>query len=160
MKSKQWFHWLAVVMVAALAAVSCGGDDADDDTVVMGRADWSTGYFQAQVYKQLLEELGYTVSEPSDKELGPSLAYLAMAEGDMDFWANSWYPLHISWLKPELPDGSTVGDHVTVVGNEMLAGGLQGVLVTKSVADEYGITHLDQINDDPDILAVFDAGGF
>ena len=168
MKDKRWLHWLALVIVAAFAVSACGGDDdpdsgsadddmADSDMVVMGRADWSTGYFQAQVYKQLLEELGYSVSEPADKELGPSLAYLAMAKGDVDFWANSWYPLHLTWLAAEMPDSSNVRDHLTVVGNEMLSGGLQGVLVTKSFADEYGITHIDQINDDPDILMAFDA---
>ena len=125
--------------------------------VTMARADWSTGYFQAAVYRQLMQELGYTVSDPSELELGPSLAYLAMAQGDFDFWVNSWYPGHASWLAPELPDGTTVGDHLTVVGEEMMAGGLQGYLITKDFADEYGITHLDQINDDPEILAAFDA---
>lgn len=126
--------------------------------VTMARADWSTGYFQAAVYRQLMQELGYTVSDPSELELGPSLAYLAMAQGDFDFWVNSWYPGHASWLAPELPDGTAVGDHVSVVGEEMIAGGLQGYLITKAFADEFGITHLDQINDDPDILAAFDAG--
>ena len=125
-------------------------------TVTMARADWSTGYFQAQVHKQLLEELGYTVTEPSERELGPSLAYLAMAQGDVDFWANSWYPGHYSWHAAEMPDGSTVGDHVEIVGQQMLGGGPQGFLITKSVADEYGITHIDQINSDPAITALFD----
>ncbi|MCQ3807013.1 MAG: glycine betaine/L-proline ABC transporter substrate-binding protein ProX [Acidimicrobiia bacterium] len=123
----------------------------------MGRADWTTGYFQAQVFKQMLEELGYDVSEPSELELGPSLAYLGMSQGDFDFWVNSWYPGHVSWWSSELPDGSTVGDHLTIVGNQMTAGGLQGYLITKSFADEYGVTHLDQLNDDPEILAAFDA---
>ena len=160
MKDKRWFHWLALVIVAALAASSCsdsGDSDAGAADVVIGRANWATGYFQAQVYKQLLEELDYSVSEPADKELAPALAYIAMANGEIDFWANSWYPLHLTWLAAELPDNSKVRDHVTVVGNEMLNGGVQGILVTKSFADEYGITHIDQINDDPDILAAFDA---
>ena len=127
-------------------------------TITMGRANWKTGYFQAQVYKQLLEELGYEVSEPSELELAANLAFLAMAEGDFDFWVNSWYPAHATWWEPELPDGSHVGDHLSIVGNEMIAGGLEGLLITKSFADEHGVTHLDQINDDPDILAAFDAG--
>ena len=143
------------------------GDDGDDMaedmlpgegiSVTMARADWDTGYFQAQVYKQLLEELGYDVSEPSEKELGPSLAYLAMAEGDVDFWANSWYPGHNSWWAPELPDGSLVGDHLEKVGGVFLGGGLQGFLVTKATADEYDISYIDQINDDPEIRALFDS---
>ena len=128
-------------------------------SVTMARADWATGYFQAQVYKQLLEELGYEVSEPSENELGPSLAYLAMAEGDVDFWANSWYPGHSAWWEPELPDGTLVGDHLQKVGAVFRGGGLQGMLVTRSVADEHGIAWLDQINDDPDIRALFDADG-
>ena len=36
-------------------------------TMPCTRADWATGYFQAQIYKQLLEELGYAVSEPADQ---------------------------------------------------------------------------------------------
>ena len=34
-------------------------------SVRMARANWSTGYFQAEVYRALLEELGYEVSDPS-----------------------------------------------------------------------------------------------
>ena len=145
------------------------GDDMADDmatatpgegvTITMGRANWDTGYFQAQVHKQMLEELGYAVTEPSELELGPSLAYLGMAQGDLDFWANSWYPGHSSWHKAELPDGSLVGDHLTIVGEQMIEGGPQGFVITKSVADEYGITHLDQLNDDPEITALFDIDG-
>ena len=153
-------RWPALLAALALVAASCGGDgDADPGegtTITMARANWSTGYFQAQVHKQLLEELGYEVTEPSELELGPSLAYLGMAQGDIDFWANSWYPLHNSWLTNEMPDGLTVGDHVEVVGAQMVAGAPQGFLITRSVADEYGITHLDQISDDPELTGLFD----
>ncbi|MEQ9164055.1 MAG: glycine betaine ABC transporter substrate-binding protein, partial [Ilumatobacter fluminis] len=103
------------------------------------------------------EELGYDVSDPADLELGPANAYIAMAQGDADFWINSWYPGHNSWLANELPDGSTVGDHLTVVGEMMMAGGLQGYLITKDFADEYGVYSLDDLNDNPDALAAYDA---
>ena len=151
--------WLALLSVFALFAGACSGGDSEDTTIAMARADWQSGYFQAYVYKQMLEELGYDVSEPSETELGPSLAYLAMAQGDVDFWVNSWYPGHDSWLEPELPDNTKVGDHLTKVGTVFQGGGLQGLLITKSVADEYGITHLDQLNDDPEIRALFDSDG-
>jgi glycine betaine/proline transport system substrate-binding protein len=161
----------------AMTDTTEGGEMAmpgEGTTITMGRADWSTGYFQAYVYQQLLQELGYDVTDPSELELGPSLAYLGMAQGDFDFWVNSWIPGHLSWLEPEMPDGSKVGDHLTIYGpvpgaaagfesvfntdapGEMVAGGLQGFLVTKSWADEYGVTTMDQINNDPDILAAFD----
>jgi len=173
---------ISMVAVLALVAAACGGDDSSDETtaapaeteapteteaaaampgegttITMARADWSTGYFQAAVYRQLLQELGYEVSDPADLELGPSLAYLSMAQGDFDFWVNSWYPGHTSWWEPELPDGTTVGDHLEVVGEEMMAGGLQGYLVTKTFAEEFGLTTMDDLNSNPDALAAFDA---
>ena len=126
-------------------------------SLTMARANWSTGYFQAALYRALLQRLGYEVSDPADLELGPSLAYLAMAEGDADFWVNSWYPGHNSWLENDLPDGSKVGDHVRAVGAEMPAGGLQGYLITKSFAEEYGIATLDDLNGNPDAIAAYDA---
>jgi glycine betaine/proline transport system substrate-binding protein len=179
---------LALLMAFALFATACGSDDADetvdagsdttedtteedttDDSaaaqpgdgveVTMARADWTTGYFQAEVYKLMMEELGFTVSEPSELELAPSLAYLAMSQGDIDFWVNSWYPGHNSWLEADLPDGSKVGDSVSKVGEQMLAGGLQGFLITKSVAEENGITTLDQLYSDPELSALFDDDG-
>ena len=41
--------------------------------VVAGRANWSNGYFQAALYKQLLEELGYSVTDPAQFEVGPNV---------------------------------------------------------------------------------------
>jgi glycine betaine/proline transport system substrate-binding protein len=158
------------------------GDDGDGDmsmpgegvTITQGRADWSTGYFQAYVYHNILEELGYDVTDPAELELGPSLAYLGMAQGDFDFWVNSWIPGHLSWLAPEMPDGSVVGDHLTVYGptpaaagdfagafkeapGEMVAGGLQGFLITKSFAEEFDIKTMDDLNNNPDAIAALDA---
>ena len=123
----------------------------------MARANWSTGYFQAELARQLMGMLGYEVSDPADLELGPNLAYLAMAQGEADFWVNSWYPGHNSWLAAELPDGSLVGEHVRRVGELMIAGGLQGYLITKTFAEEYGINTLDDLNNNPDAIAAFDA---
>ena len=34
--------------------------------VKMAKANWDTGYFQAEVYKQALEKMGYKVSEPKE----------------------------------------------------------------------------------------------
>ncbi len=125
--------------------------------VTMGKADWTTEDPNAYVIHNLMEELGYDVTDPADLELGPSNAYLAMAQGDMDFWINSWYPGHNSWLEAELPDGSKVGDAVSVTGEMMMAGGLQGYLITKSFAEEYGITSLDDFNSNAEAIAAYDA---
>ena len=84
--------------------------------LAMGRANWSSGYFQAEVYRQMLQELGYEVSDPADQEVDPSLGYLAMAQGDFDLWVNSWYPGHLAWHEAEMPDGTLVGDHLEIIG--------------------------------------------
>ena len=139
-----------------ISAEILDGPDRGEDVVIAGRANWSSGYFQAELYKLLLEELGYNVSDPSELELGPSNGYTAMAQGYMDYWPNSWYPDHLAWLEAELPDGSLVGDHVTVVGEEMIQGGLQGFVVTKSFADEYGVYTMDDLNSNADALTAFD----
>ena len=137
-----------------IAEMALPGEGVD---VIAARADWITGYFQAELYKLLLEELGYDVSYPAEIEIGPSLAYLAMAQGDIDYWPNSWYPGHLAWHLPELPDGSQVGHHISIVGEQMLSGGLVGFMVTKSFADEYGVYTMDELNRNAAALAAFDA---
>ena len=126
-------------------------------SVTMARANWPTGYFQAELVRRLMQMLGYEVSDPADAELGPSLAYLAMAQGDADFWVNSWFPNHNSWLESKMPDGSLVNDHVRRIGGLLAESALQGYLITKSFADEYGIVTLDDLNNDPAALAAYDA---
>ena len=126
-------------------------------SVTMARANWTTGYMQAAIYAHLLEELGYDVSEPADLELAPANAYVAMAEGAFDFWANSWYPNHDPFLNGEMPDGSLVNQHVSVVGEEMLAGGLEGMLTNKSLVDEHGIKTFDQIMNDDALFELYES---
>ena len=144
-------EWLAVAQVPPNPTPGAGA------SVTMARANWSTGYMQAAIYAALLGELGYAVSDPSDLELAPSNAYVAMANGEFDFWVNGWFPNHNSFVAGAMPDGSLVSDHVTTVGFEMRTGGLQGILTNKSLADEHGIATLDQIVNDPALSALYDA---
>jgi glycine betaine/proline transport system substrate-binding protein len=179
--------WIALLAVLALFASACGddsddttttpGDEAPADeapadeapadevnmtpgdgvTVKAARASWTTGYMQAAIYAALLRELGFEVAEPADLELDPGQFYVALAEGEADFWGNSWYPGHLSWHDGELTDGSLVGDHITIIGEELVASGLEGFLTNKNIAEENGIVTLDQINDDPALIALYDA---
>ena len=120
-------------------------------TVTMARADWASGYIQAEIYRQVLVELGYDVSDPADLELGPQLAYQQMAEGAIDFWTNSWYPGHVTWWEQETTDGGVTGDNLVKVDGLFANSGVQGWLITKAWADEKGITTMDQINEDPEL---------
>lgn len=139
-----------------------GGDlpGTGQPTVNMGRANWSSGYVHAQILHDLLEELGYDVSSPDGLEFAPDLGYQTMASGEMDLWANSWYPGHYSWHEGDLPDGSRIGDNLTVVeGSVMPGGGLQGMLVTKSWAEANGVTSMDSINADEALWSQLDSDG-
>jgi glycine betaine/proline transport system substrate-binding protein len=98
--------------------------------VKMAKANWDTGYFQAEVYKQALEKMGYTVAEP--KAMKPSVFYLAAAAGDLDLWVNGWFGTHDTYIKE-------AKGKVKAVGNVMSKGGLQGYLIDKKSADKFGI---------------------
>lgn len=126
-------------------------------SVNQGRASWSTGYMQAAIFHHLLEELGYEVSEPADNELGNDIFYVALGEGELDFWVNGWIPNHLKFFEAELSDGTTVADNVSIVGWEIPAAGLEGLLTNKDIVEEYGINTVGQINDDPDLVALYDA---
>ena len=129
-------------------------------TVNLGRGNWSSGYVQAQILHDLMEELGYEVSSPDQLEFSPDLGYQTMASGEIDLWANSWYPGHLSWWEGELTDGTRIGDNLTrIEGSLMPGGGLQGMLVTKSWAEANGVTTLDQINDDEALWSQLDTDG-
>ncbi len=157
---------------AATDVVDDDGDDAEPagdadaalpgagKTANLGRGNWSSGYVQAQILHDLMEELGYEVSSPDQLEFAPDLAYQTMASGEMDFWANSWYPGHLSWWEGDLPNGSQVGDNLTrIEGSLMPGGGLQGWLVTKSWAEANDVTTLDQINADEALWSQLDSDG-
>ena len=135
------------------------GEVAVAAAVTMCRANWASGYVQAEIVRQVLVAGGYEVSDPSLIELGPSNAYSTMAEGTCDLWANSWYPGHFSWYENEMPDGSLVADHVQAVDGLFQDSGVQGYLITKAWADAEGITTLDQINDTPALYEALDTDG-
>lgn len=157
--------------IAALALLAgCSSADSSEDgasgdqpgsgiEVTAARANWSTGFFQAEVFKQMLTELGYEVSDPADAELGPDIFYPALAQGEYDYWVNGWFPNHEPNFEAQTPTGDTVGDLVTQVGFEVEKGALQGYLIDKKTADENNITSVAQIVEDPALSALFDENG-
>ena len=156
----------AVATTAAPAAATTAAPAAADDSLPgegvslsMCRADWASGYIQAEIVRQILQTAGFEVSDPSEIELGPSNAFTAMAEGSCDFWANSWYPGHFSWFENQLSDGSLVADHVEAVPGLFQDAGVQGFLVTKSWAEDNNVSTIDQINSDEALWSQLDSDG-
>ncbi len=130
------------------------------EKIRMGRAHWDSGALHAQIIRDLLEELGYQVDDPARHQRAPYLAYPAMAEGDIDFWANSWYPSDEAWWEGETRIGGRLGDHLARVDEPIMAGGgLQGLLVSKSWAEANDVTTLDQIATDEGVWSQLDYDG-
>jgi glycine betaine/proline transport system substrate-binding protein len=115
-----------VSMAAALSFRSVVGAAE----IKMGKADWDTGYFQAEIYKQALEKMGYKVSGPT--VMKPQVFYVAAAAGDVDLWVNGWFGTHDGYIAESK-------GKVKAVGTVMEKGGLQGYLIDKKTADKFGI---------------------
>lgn len=162
-------RWLVPVAVALLLA-ACGttgvgdgageggpaaGGDQPGGAVTMARASWDTGFLQAEINRQLLEELGYTVSDPADETHDAATFYPAVARGDVDLWANGWFPLHDRFLDRQLVTGQTISEPIEVVGTQVEAGALQGFLADRATAEELGITSMADLAD-PELAAAFD----
>ena len=117
------------LLVSVIAALSISSNLYAAE-VKMAKANWDTGYFQAEVYKQALEKMGYKVTEP--KAMKPSVFYVAAAAGDLDLWVNGWFGTHDGYI------AETKGK-VKAIGNVMPKGGLQGYLIDKKTADKFKI---------------------
>lgn len=115
-------------------------------TVKPARATWNTGYFQAQIYIRALKDLGYTVEAP--KDLKNEIFYQAVAQGDVDFWVNGWFPLHNN-MKKIFEKGASI------VGYVAKGGALQGYLVDKKTADRLNIKSLEDFKR-PEVKKAFD----
>ena len=59
---------IIVALIAALFITKA----VNANEVKMAKANWDTGYFQAEIYKQALEKMGYKVTEP--KAIKPSVS--------------------------------------------------------------------------------------
>ncbi len=114
------------------------------------RATWNTGYFQEALVRAGLEQLGYNVKKP--KELQNPLFYQSLALGDVDYWANGWFPVHEGQLPKNFYDKGEK------VGYVVKSGGLQGYLVSKKDAEKFNIKSLDDFKR-PEVKEAFDANG-
>lgn len=141
----------AATMLSAGALVPATAQDmpGEGTTVQMARATWDTGWFPAAIYKQLLEELGYTVDGPTTLDNPPF--YQAVSQGDVDLWVNGWFPLHNTYR-------STFESGAEIVGAVAKGGALQGYLVDKASVEEFDITSLEDFKRD-EVKEAFDRNG-
>ena len=147
--------FVALVIVALVVIFS---GEEEDNTVTMARANWSSGYMQAEIYAQLIDELGYEVNDPAGHTLNPYSFYPALDGGQYDLWANGWFPTHDIFLTAETAAGLEYERSIEAVGQQVESGALQGYMIDKTTADAMGITSMSQLAD-PSVAAVFDQDG-
>lgn len=139
----------AVTTTAAGSLAVAQSNPGEGTTVKMARATWDTGWWQAEVYSQLLEQLGYDVAPVTTLDNPPF--YQSVAQGDMDLWVNGWFPLHNTYE-------DTFSQGAEKVGHVAEGGALQGYLIDKKTADEHGIKYLTDMKK-PEIAKLFDTDG-
>lgn len=139
-----------VVVTLAVPLQAAAAQRASDNapTIRMARATWDTGWFQAEVYKLLLERLGYRVDGPVTMN-NPEF-YESVASGEVDLWVNGWFPAHDVFIID--------GDPVSLVGTAVDDGALQGYFVDAATASAHGISNLGDLAD-PAVAALFDRDG-
>lgn len=140
---------MALALIAAPSITSAADGPGDGRSVKMARATWDTGWFQAEIYKQMIEKLGYDVSRVTTLDNPPF--YQAVGQGDMDLWVNGWFPLHNSYKKAFESGAETLG-YVAK------GGALQGYLVDKKTADAHNIKTIEDFKK-PEIRKLFDNDG-
>ncbi len=140
---------VATLMAVPLAVQADKHMPGEGVTVEMARATWDTGWFPAEVYKQMLEELGYEIPRITTLDNPPF--YQSVGQGDMDLWVNGWFPLHNTYEDAFQPGAKKIG-YVAE------GGALQGYLVDKKTAEELDIKTLQDIKRD-EVKEALDANG-
>ena len=147
------FTTLALASALALAGSALAdGHERPGEGVTLrpAVATWQDALPVAEIFNQILAELGYEVRDTVG--LTNPIFYQSVVLGDVDFWTSGWFPLHDS----QLPAGFEA--NASIIGTIAAAGGLEGYLVTKSAAEEFGITSLEDFKR-PEVKAAFDRSG-
>lgn len=137
------------IAAGAILGAASAQEAGDGKKIDMARPTWNTGWFQAEVYKQMLEKLGYDVGEL--KTLDNPVFYRAVGNGDVDLWVNAWFPF-ANVYEDAFKDGAGK------VGYVAKGGAMQGYLVDKASAEKFGITNINDFKK-PEIREAFDSNG-
>lgn len=141
-----------IALALALGGASFAQNErpGEGTTVRAAVADWQSALPVEGIVSELLRELGYDV--PAPRGLTPPFFYRAVANGEVDYWPNSWMPQQEGLLPDDFDEGASL------VGTVIEKGALQGYMASKDAVDEFGITSLDDFKR-PEVLEAFDPDG-
>jgi ABC-type proline/glycine betaine transport system substrate-binding protein len=135
-----FFLWMGLTDVPAQST-------SPKDTIKVARATWDTGWFQTEIFRLLIEELGHEVA--AAQTMTARNFYEALADGEIDFWVNGWFPLHDPLIR-QLNSGQ-----IQQIGYEVKQGAMQGYLIDLKTAEQLEITSLSDLSD-PEVAEYFD----
>lgn len=131
---------MAVGLSVSLAA--CGSDDegggsggGDDKTITLGIIpSWTDGLSTAYLWKDILEDEGYTVEIEEINDAAP--LYTAVAEGDVDIYPSAWPEVtHEAYMEEY---GDDIEDLGTYYDNAKLTWAVPEYSKLKSIEDLKG----------------------
>ncbi len=142
----------AALSLAALAGNAFASQDLPGKgvKVTILKSSLAEESFQTVLVMKALQQLGYDVAPY--KEVEYPLAHMAVASGDATLIANHWNPHHSEFYK------AAGGDAKLSRKGVYSAGAAQGYMIDKKTADQYKITHIDQLKD-PKLAKLFDMSG-
>lgn len=144
------FSLAAAAAGPALANTAPAAQPGQGVKVTILKSSLAEESFQTVVAMRALQALGYDVAPY--KEVEYPLAHMAVASGDATLIANHWNPHHSEFYK------AAGGDARLSRKGVYSAGAAQGYMIDKKTADQYNITHIDQLKD-PQLAKLFDMSG-
>ena len=141
-------HLAKTLACAATAGLMAGTAAASEVTAIStGRTDHQLIY---DVIEEGLAALGYENGEMLTGNY-PAI-HLSLGEGDADYTAVHWKPLHDDFYN------NSGGDDALVRAGPMYTNAMQGYFIDIKTAEANGITDLEQMKD-PAVKALFDSDG-
>lgn len=143
------FGALALAALALPAQAQAPDRPGEGVSITMARPTWDTGWFHTEIYRQMLEELGYSTTEPMTLD-NPAF-YQAVGYGDVTMWVDGWFPNHNAY-RPAFGEGAEL------VGTVASGGAMEGYLVDKVTAERLNITSVEDFKRD-EVKEAFDRNG-
>lgn len=151
LRNKSLLLVISLITVLAIGSFAQAQQPGEGVTLRAGKASWTSADPISAVTQLLLEELGYKIEGPTMFASNP-IAFLAVSQGDLDYFLDGWFPLH----EPQLPLAFEAFG--SVVGMVCEGCAIEGYLVDIPSIEEYGIETLEDFKR-PEVKAAFDANG-
>lgn len=111
------------------------------------RPSWDSAWFNAEVFRALIHELGYQVSEPETMET--SVIYEALADGTKDLF------FHFNPKQHHIYFNKKVTENIDKVGYLVKHQVIRGFLIDKHSADKFNIKDWSDLRR-PEVRALYD----